>query len=464
MALAILVLIVALITEIIVLQWGLIESSLLFRSLREKAALSSINKFELAKRFQTQALTFSFYKTYDLLGERGGYYQFSPTVRSTACIPYWKIYDEKFVPNIKKEMGDTIVKIFNKYMQFKIDENLQLPSYEKIEVTGGEIKERKWCEEKTCSADWGTSCRVGGICIEKGEEDPVCTYTVCRWGLCVGACPPYLGVCSETRVCKATCKENLEKCPSTIPNFQATTVTSNNLVFEREKIKIEESGIFSQNITAGLLYEHYFGNQTFVENEKIKEAIRDAINDVINEKNLKSSGLFRGCISGDCPSDEEIFYQTNGITTTDVETLIKSKIREKLENLENELSIPQKREIDIESEVKSKVVLECSDCVSEGCGCPTCCSEVCSEDPKTGKIICVCPCNDLCLKKKTCNFYYFGAVNASITITNLENKFLIGNELKPTPLKFRIIEEYGTKPGYINLFPYPSTEDCPPPI
>jgi hypothetical protein len=245
MALAILVLIVALITEIIVLKWGLIESNLLFRSLRERAILSSINKFGFAKRFQTQALTFSFYKTYEVLGERGGYYQFPGNLKSRACIPYWKIYDEKFVPNIKKEMGDVAVKIFNKYMQSKIDENLQFPSYEKIEVAGGEIKERKWCEKKTCSADWGTSCTVGGICIEKGEEPPTCTYTACWWGRCVGACFPYLGVCSETRLCKATCEENLGKCPSTITNLQATAITSDNLVFEREKIKIEESGTFS---------------------------------------------------------------------------------------------------------------------------------------------------------------------------------------------------------------------------
>lgn len=477
MALALLAVIIGLLTEIIVLYWGLTESNLLFRSVRERAILDSISKFEFAKRFQSQALTFSFYKTYELLGGRGGYYQFPEGLKSKDCIPYWKIYSEEYVPDIREEISKSVLSIFNQYMQLNFEENLQLPTYEKIDVAG-EMKERKWCEEKTCQAGWGTSCKVGGICVEKDKPDPYCTYTECWWGWCVGACFPWIGVCSETKACKATCVEDPIKCPPTIPTLEATAITSSNLVFEREKIKIEESGKFSQNISAGLLYEHYLGKLYFITQNNISESIQEAI----TVTDLQSTGSLTGTCGGGCPSIDDVFSDANGISIEDAKILIKNKIEEKIKELENELNQKWKKLDftitleDIKSDVRNDgcpvTYDSCTICLAP-CEIPETTCPPCPTDEE-GNCLAPCqityntcpPCPTQSSTKctRTCNFYYYGAVDTLITIKNLEKKFLIGNQFKTTPLKFRVIEENGTGAGYIYLISPPSTEDCQLPV
>jgi hypothetical protein len=116
----------------IVLIWGVAihffigENASVTRSSRETEIIKMINEMEWTKRLMPQILEHSFYQSSYSLASNGGY--FDPnSVSSHNCIPYWKIYDDVFYPDIEDNLNKSIISYMSKYAS---NLRIRLPEYQ----------------------------------------------------------------------------------------------------------------------------------------------------------------------------------------------------------------------------------------------------------------------------------------------------------------------------------------------
>lgn len=144
LAIGILTLLALILVEFLYLNFSIVESSSARRVIREILILENIDSLEFIKRSQEQALRFSFYKAYEVLGERGGSYDLSKVINRDGTA-YWRVYDETKVPsqeNMKTDLENVAADIFNKYMTQLESESITIPSYsvKVVEIGPTEIK------------------------------------------------------------------------------------------------------------------------------------------------------------------------------------------------------------------------------------------------------------------------------------------------------------------------------------
>ena len=341
-----------LVAEFFYLQAGIRDSAIVRRTFTDIKIIEDINKMEFLKRSQKTSLEFSFHKTYEFLGKRGGFSDLSQ-IPSYDCIPYWQNYTTKNLPDIKQNMEKTSASFFGVYMNVFRDAAMTIPSYE--------------------------------ILIEDVQ-------------------PPY---------------------PSTL-NIQAKS--SDNIELNFEKVNIIEKSNFNYQVPIGLFQEYQVAKENFIDTDIIKKTVDDSINDVINSNGLLSTGSKTDC---GCPSEDAVFTEANKISFTDAKNLIRNNIINKISELQqnvNDKLIGTDIEIKIEPDVISEITPHCVDTLGDSCG------------------------DDKNLCTRTCNFDFTGFSNVMITVENKNVKYLIGNELKTAPLKFRIID------GSLTIIP--STNGC----
>jgi hypothetical protein len=357
MAMLILVLLAMLFIEMIALEVGISRTEIIQRSLRELAVLTSIKDVEDAKRFQKLTLRLSFYEAYDLLGERGGYYEFSDNVKTKECIPYWKIYDKVTLPTLEKNAVERVLNFFNPFMKEVEFESISLPQYNDIEIS-----------------------------------------TVSEW------------------------------------KIKAKALTQEKLKLEEEKLLIQESGNFSSLVYSGLFRYFEIG-------KKLKDKIRVAVENAIEDCGFESSGSLTAC--GYCPSEDSIFEDANDITTSEAKELIKKNIQTRIEQLEDDL-----KALKIDRN-ESSITLDCRE-VRGGCCSWYCCERECQAPcvrDDTEYDTCP-PCKEVCVEyccgayycTTNCNFYYYGAADVKITVSDKTKKFLVREEFKPISLVFRVVD------------------------
>lgn len=124
--------IVAIVMLALVLVWGVSiyffigEHETVVRSSREREIIKLINEMEWVKRLMPQVLEYSFYQSNYFLASNGDYYD-STAVASYNCVPYWRIYDETYLPDLKENLNKTLIKYMNDYAAAL---RISLPDYE----------------------------------------------------------------------------------------------------------------------------------------------------------------------------------------------------------------------------------------------------------------------------------------------------------------------------------------------
>lgn len=115
----------------IIVIWGMViyfligEHETVVRSGREMDIIKLINEMEWNKRIIPQVIKYSFYQSSYDLGTKGGY--FNPDeVSSYNCIPYWRIYDNTYFPDIQENLNKTILYYMNEYANAL---GMNLPQY-----------------------------------------------------------------------------------------------------------------------------------------------------------------------------------------------------------------------------------------------------------------------------------------------------------------------------------------------
>jgi len=98
----------------IVIHWAIGENESVIRSVREREIIKLINDIEWSKRIMPLVLEYSFYQSSYSLAGKGGYNN-PNEVPSYNCIPYWKIYDEKYAPD-RESFEENLNKNLKKYM------------------------------------------------------------------------------------------------------------------------------------------------------------------------------------------------------------------------------------------------------------------------------------------------------------------------------------------------------------
>ena len=324
------------------LHFGIRDFGIVIRMVREANIIESINRMELVKRFQDQALIFSLYRSYDFLGERGGFFNLTQ-VKSLDCIPYWKIYNQEELPDLKKNLKEASKTFFNEYMKAIEQEiaGLDIPEYTTAEINN---------------------------------------------------------VNDEIEIKMKATKE---------------------LVMKFSNLEIKDEANLKTTVQSALFKEFETSKEKIIDTNIVKDTVLDAINSL----NFKSSHSKEG---SDCPSDEEVFEDANGVTIDEAENMIRERITEKISELESNLTddfITEGLSIDVETtNVGSEVTSDCS------------------EQPD----------NETCTT--FCNFDYLGFADVLITVKNENKQFLIENELKPISFKFRVIDG--------NLEVEPNTNTC----
>ena len=206
--------------------------------------------------------------------------------------------------------------------------------------------------------------------------------------------------------------------PQTI-NIQANSQEDIELTFE--KIKVIEKSSFTHQVPIDLFQEYKVAKENLIDTDNIKKTVDEGI----TSAGLISAGSKTEC--GVCPSDEDVFIEINGKGFSVAKNDIKNSIIEKTSNLKNNL-VSTGLEIDIQPDVASEITSSCVDTIGDSCD--------------SEKNWCT----------KTCNFVFTGVSDVAITVENKTMKYLIGNEFKSIPLKFKIIDG--------SLTVTPNTNDC----
>jgi hypothetical protein len=326
--------------EYFYLQLAIRDSSIVRRAIRELKIMEDINVVEFLKRSQKPSIEFSFYRAYDFLGKKGGFFDLTP-ISSLDCIPYWQIYDTKNTPDIKQNIEMASASMFNRYMNEFVRYGASIPAY--------------------------------GVTIQNVQ-------------------------------------------PQTL-DIQANAGSDLELNFDR--VKVIEKTNFNHQVPIGLFHEYDIAKVNLID----ANVIRNAVNDGINSAGLSSSGskTNRAACPSACPSEDEVFQEINGMTIFDGENLLKTKISEKITDLKNNLNTilaGTNIQVNFDSiETDSQITPSCSDDLT---------AESCDAV------------NYYC--KKTCDFAFVGVANVLVSVENTTMKYLIGNEPKTAPLKFRIVD------------------------
>ncbi len=336
--LAILVILALLAVEFIVLQIGIRDFASVKRVIQEVAILQVINQMEFLKKAQEQALPYSFYKAYDFVGKRGGYFSLA-NVDSYNCIPYWRVYDQINVPTqttLLKNITEAASEAFNKYMdEFRGEGGFEIPSYT-AEITS---------------------------------------------------------------------------IPS--PNvFRVKAESSGNLKFSISNLELEEEDRFMDTVPSCLINETRIGKNQFITTDSIKNAIDDAISN----------------ITEDC---------------TNRDNELRNKINQKITSLSTTVD-----DVEVSLSVKN-IWVSHSEIEDSSCGYYSCTNS-------SGTYYCSCG-SKCCWNESSvsyCHKYinYKGAANVLITVKNTSMEYLIGNERRNIPLKFRVLDG--------NLIVTPPTNIC----
>ncbi|MEM7825201.1 MAG: hypothetical protein QXO27_04485 [Candidatus Aenigmatarchaeota archaeon] len=223
-----------------------------------------------------------------------------------------------------------------------------------------------------------------------------------------------------------------EKTDVQIPTYKTTTnvfdtyitvsaTSPNDLLLEKPNVTISDNADITRTIQTNFGKIVNLGRNNFVLQDSIGNIVTDAIREIKSENNLKDTGSDTNC--GSCPSDEEVFITTNGMSTSDAEALIENRIRQKIINLDSTLDISGVNTELIIEDVKSDIVLSCTGCsIDDCCTWYCCCWDICcGGDPE----VCFpCCCRSCCggnWETKTCNFYYYGAAKVLVKMKDTIN-------------------------------------------
>jgi len=110
------------------------------RAVRETEIIEGVNIIELLKRLLPQALEYSYYQASYSLASRGGYTDLT-TVESHNNIPYWRMYDKTYYPDVKENLQIEVSNKLNEYMKIMREKTnlISIPQYS-IEIIDSDEK------------------------------------------------------------------------------------------------------------------------------------------------------------------------------------------------------------------------------------------------------------------------------------------------------------------------------------